>query len=149
MNRLSQKVVKARPFLKWAGGKTQLLVQLAAHYPCELVQGQLTRHVEPFLGSGAVFLDIAQRYPLRFAYLNDANRELILAFAVVQRDPQALIDRLLDRQQRYMALEEGAREESYYAVRSTYNAVLATFDYEYYSAAWIDRAAQMIFLNKT
>jgi DNA adenine methylase len=149
MNRPLHKVAKARPFLKWAGGKTQLLAQLAAHYPCELVQGQLTRHVEPFLGSGAVFLDIAQHYPLRFAYLNDANREVILAFAVVQRDPQALIDRLLGHQQRYMALEEDAREESYYAVRSAYNAALAYFDYEYYSAAWIDRAAQMILLNKT
>jgi DNA adenine methylase len=68
---------------------------------------------------------------------------------VVQRDPQALIDRLLDRQQRYMALAEDARQESYYAVRSAYNAAMASFDYDYYSVAWIDRAAQMIFLNKT
>ena len=114
MSELSQSGAKARPFLKWAGGKTQLLAQLRVHYPPELAQGQLTRHVEPFLGSGAVFLDIAQRYPIRFAYLNDANPELILAFAVVQRDPQALIDRLQEQQRRYMALEETARKETYY-----------------------------------
>lgn len=54
--------LQAKPFLKWAGGKTQLLPQFAEHFPPELQAGRISRYVEPFLGGGAVFLEIAQRY---------------------------------------------------------------------------------------
>ncbi len=74
----------AKPFIKWAGGKTQLLAQFAERYPSELIQGKITRYVEPFLGGGAVFLDIAQRYPIEEAILHDINEELILVYRVVQ-----------------------------------------------------------------
>jgi DNA adenine methylase len=53
---------RARPFLKWAGGKSQLLSQFEEFYPPELKLGHIKKYVEPFVGSGAVFFDIAQTH---------------------------------------------------------------------------------------
>lgn len=86
----------AKPFLKWAGGKTQLLEQLRANYPQELKDGGITRYVEPFLGGGAVFLDVMQRSEISEVYLYDINPELIVAYTAVQRDPAGLIARLTE-----------------------------------------------------
>ena len=65
----------ARPFLKWAGGKSQLLPQFRRHYPTELNSGDIHHYTEPFLGGGAVFLDIAQHYNITAAHLFDINEE--------------------------------------------------------------------------
>jgi DNA adenine methylase len=146
---LSNPAIAAKPFLKWAGGKSQLLLQLAAHFPPELAAGKLPRYVEPFLGSGALFLHLAQHYPIRSAYLTDANPELILVFRVVQQAPAALTDRLLEHQQRYALLDAAQRTGYFYRIRDDYNAQRAHIDFDRYSHAWVDRAAQMIFLNKT
>ena len=95
----------ARPFFKWAGGKTQLLGQLRAHYPAGLGQGAITRYVEPFVGGGAVFLDVLQTGHIQEAHLFDINPELIVAYTAVQRDPHGLIERLGDYRTRYLALD--------------------------------------------
>lgn len=78
----------AKPFLKWAGGKTQLLQQLRANYPPGLENGSIMRYVEPFLGGGAVFLDVMQRSEIAEVHLYDINPELIVAYTAVQRDPR-------------------------------------------------------------
>ncbi|NUQ36671.1 MAG: DNA adenine methylase [Caldilineales bacterium] len=138
-----------KPFLKWAGGKRQLLPQFAAYYPPELAAGELSRYVEPFLGGGAVFLDVAQRFPIQQAFLFDINPELILVYRVVQQAPTALIDQLQAQAQAYLARTPAGRAEYFYALRAAYNARRASIDHTRFSDAWIDRAAQMIFLNKT
>ena len=51
-----KQVLKAKPFLKWAGGKGQLLKQFEEHYPNELREGKITKYCEPFMGSGAIFI---------------------------------------------------------------------------------------------
>ncbi len=140
---------EARPFLKWAGGKGQLLAQLAACFPVALARGGLRRYVEPFLGGGALFLTVAQRYRIEAAFLSDANPELVLAYRVVQRDVEALIERLAGLERRYLAVEEAARRAEFYAVREAYNHGRAAVDPTRYAAHWVGRAAQMIFLNKT
>ena len=56
---------RARPFLKWAGGKSQLLAQFERYYPPELKTGMIEKYVEPFVGSGAVFFEIAQTYSIK------------------------------------------------------------------------------------
>lgn len=139
----------AKPFLKWAGGKSQLLPQFEAHFPPELTAGAIRRYIEPFLGGGALFLAVAQRHTFDHAYLTDINPELILAYSVVQRDPEALIEQLTQHQHAYDAHDEAARNHYYYTVRNEYNAQRAEIRFDHYTAAWISRAARLIFLNKT
>lgn len=139
---------EARPFLKWAGGKTQLLPQLREHYPAGLT-GAITRYFEPFVGGGAVFLDVLQRSAIEEAHIFDINPELIVAYTAVQRDPQGLIDLLAAYRQRYLEFDETGREEFFYGRRGHYNAQKATIDFACYSPAWVERTADLIFLNKT
>lgn len=145
---------EARPFLKWAGGKSQLLTQIAAHFPPELETGAITQYVESFLGGGALFLAVAQRYPVQRFVLTDINPELILAYRVVQQDVEALIDRLQDHAQHYLAADEPTRKNYFYAVRSAYNTQRRAIDLDQigptvFDPAWIERAAAMLFLNRT
>lgn len=139
----------AKPFLKWAGGKSQLLPQIRAYYPTALASGAICRYVEPFLGGGAVYLDVVQRFAIQESHLFDINEELILAYRVIQRDPRALIEQLTDHRQHYMTLTESARAAYFFCVRERYNAHKGDIDFQTYSATWTKRAADMIFLNKT
>jgi len=139
----------AKPFLKWAGGKSQLLAQLAAHYPPQLATGEIKRYVEPFVGGGALFLDVMQRFPIPEAFLFDINPELILVYRVVQQAAEALIAHLQAQQEAYLARSPQARAAYFYEMRAAYNAQRPTIDHAHFSEAWILRAAQMIFLNKT
>lgn len=84
--------VGAKPFLKWAGGKGQLLDKFKELYPKQLKQKKIKTFYEPFLGSGAVFFDIAQNYGIESAYLYDINEELILTYKVIQKDVSKLLD---------------------------------------------------------
>ncbi len=140
---------KARPFLKWAGGKSQLLAQFSAHYPEELGKGEICRYVEPFLGGGAVFLDVVQRFTVAQSVLFDINRELILAYRVVQQAPQGLVESLGELHKHYYSLDDNRRERYYYQIRDEYNSQCGEIDYERFSDRWIARTAFMIFLNKT
>lgn len=150
INRMAQtSVAEARPFLKWAGGKGQLLAQLAACFPAELARGELRRYAEPFLGGGALFLTVAQHYPIEAAWLSDANPELALVYRVVQRDVEALIDQLAGLERRYLAGDDDARRAAFYAVRDAYNQDRGAIARACYAPQWVTRAAQMIFLNKT
>ncbi len=143
------RIVQAKPFLKWAGGKSQLLSQLRPHYPPELKDGRIVRYVEPFLGGGAVFLDVAQSFDIHEAFLIDINEELILVYTVVQRDPARLIEALTDLRDHYFSLDAEPRADYFYEVRERYNTQKQAIDFTTYSDAWIERAAFMIFLNKT
>ena len=145
----NQNKKQAKPFIKWAGGKGQLLSQFAHYYPEALRNGTTTRYVEPFVGGGAVFLHVLQHYGIGEARLFDINPELILVYKVVQREPDALIA-LLERHSRaYYERTEGERKRLFYEVRHAYNAQLSEINFESFSDAWIARAARMIFLNKT
>lgn len=139
----------ARPFIKWAGGKRQLLSQLAHYYPQGLSDGSITRYVEPFLGGGAVFFNVAQHAHVGEFHLFDINPELILVYKVVQREPEALIERLLQYRDQYKTSTVKERERLFYQVRSAYNSQRPHIDFCRFSDAWLDRAAYMIFLNKT
>jgi len=145
----SQPIYQAKPLLKWAGGKSQLLAQFRLHYPPELNAGTIHRYVEPFLGGGAVFVDIAQRYDIAEAHLFDINAEIILTYTVVQREPRRLIEAMAGHRRHYIAQDDASRSDYFYAVREHYNAQRSTVDFAVFSDAWIDRAADMIFLNKT
>lgn len=139
----------AKPFLKWAGGKSQLLTQFAQYYPPELVQGKLTRYVEPFLGGGAVFIELAQRFGFERALLNDINPELVLVYRVVQQRVSQLIEHLAQHERRYLSADDEERKAYFYAVRDAYNVQRGIIDFDQFSEEWVIRAGYMIFLNRT
>lgn len=139
----------AKPFLKWAGGKGQLLDKFQDLYPKPLLQGQITTYCEPFLGSGAVFFDIVQKYNIQRACLYDINPELIITYQVIQKDVEKLIDLLRGFQKKYALLDATQRKQFFYEQRSAYNQQRHEIDLEKYSNKWYDRAAQFIFLNRT
>ena len=141
--------VGARPFLKWAGGKGQLLDKFQELYPKQLKENKIKNFYEPFLGSGAVFFDIAQKYEIENAYLYDINEELVLTYKVIQNDVSKLTDFLYRYQKSYLKLDKTKRQEFFYDQRTNYNLQRFNIDYDKYSENWFPRAAQLIFLNKT
>lgn len=140
---------QARPFLKWAGGKRQLLEQLDTYFPDELRAGQLERYIEPFVGSGAVFFRVVQSYPLQECLIADINAELILVYRVVKQDVEGLIAKLREIEDQYLLLDEANRREFYYRVRRRYNEQRRITQFNTYEPGWTDRAAYMLFLNRT
>jgi DNA adenine methylase len=140
---------KARPFLKWAGGKRQLLGQLEPYFPAELKSGGLSRYVEPFIGSGAVFFKLLQTFQLQECLIADINQELILVYQTIQRQVEGLIEQLEGLESRYLENDEVERRNFYYQVREQYNKQINSIDYGEYEPAWISRAALMLFLNRT
>nr|WP_319539438.1 DNA adenine methylase [uncultured Methanospirillum sp.] len=139
----------AKPFYKWAGGKTQLLHEFDLRFPQTLRTGALDRYVEPFIGGGAVFFFVMQLFPFRESVICDANEELVLTYQVIRQDVDALINLLKDFQSRYDALDEEGRKDLYLNVRSDLNGDRKGFDFSQYGTAWVERAAQLLFLNKT
>ena len=85
-------VLKVKPFIKWVGGKGQLLTTINNYFPEELKHGKINKYYEPFLGGGAVFFDIIKKYNIKTAYLSDLNEELILVYKVVQKNANNLIE---------------------------------------------------------
>ena len=140
---------KTRPFLKWAGGKTQLLSQFEKLYPPELKQGKINRYIEPFVGSGAVFFEIAQKYSVKSVYLYDINVELVIAYKVIQQNPTLLIEQLAELSKEYKRLEDKKRKAYFYQTRDRYNFQKHQIDYTCFAEDWIARAAMLIFLNRT
>ena len=133
----------AKPFLKWAGGKSQLLGELRKLYP--ITQHHLTNYVEPFVGGGAVFFDVLNTSTITKATLNDINPNLINAYRVIQEDSEALLSALNNLQEAYLAQDPEGRETAFYARREAYNN-LATAPLDGNN---VQRAALFIFLNKT
>lgn len=139
---------EAKPFLKWAGGKTQLLGEFDKRFPAELREGKVENYYEPFLGSGAVFFFIRTHYPqVRNFFLSDINYELISVFQVVQQHLNALIEQLTWLKREYLGSDD--REGFYYELRYAYNSVSRSAAPVRDAKDKIRRAAQTIFLNKT
>ena len=132
---------EAKPFLKWAGGKGQLLSQLEQHLPDDLKEHEFT-YIEPFVGGGALLFHMLQRFPnIKRTVINDVNSYLITAYKVIKDSPDNLIGRLSDLEQQYFALEdEAAKKDFYLQARAIFN------DDELDE---IDRAKYLIFLNRT
>jgi DNA adenine methylase len=84
------------PFVKWAGGKGQLLSELD-----KLIPIQFNRYFEPFLGGAAMFIHLASKNMISTAYLSDTNEELIKAFKVVRDSVGELIEVLNQHQREY------------------------------------------------
>ena len=132
-----------RPFVKWAGGKRQLLPTIEQHLFEGVRNGTITRYVEPFVGGGAVFFHLRQRYPLQEFYISDFNPDLVNAYVVIRDELGTLLDALQILADEYLPLEHEERSEVYYRIRDEYNASRED------PPSATDRAAQTIFLNRT
>ena len=132
-----------KPFLKWAGGKGQLLREIALYYPFE--RGEITKYAEPFVGGGAVLFDILSKYSLEDVYISDINAELINTYLVIRDDIDALIDLLLRLQTDFVPLGTDERRAYYTEKRSLFNRLKTTRS----EGTSVETAALMIFLNKT
>lgn len=141
--------LQVKPFLKWAGGKRQLLAQFAAMYPAALKNGSIKNYYEPFLGSGAVFFDIAQKYPIENAWLFDVNIDLVLTYQVIQEQAAKLTDTLHAIEKKYLALDKTARQLFFYDQRTLFNQQAGITPAIKNGKKRIARAAQLIFLNRT
>lgn len=114
-----------QPFLKWAGGKRQLLPEIRKYVP-----RRFKLYFEPFVGAAAVLFDIQPQT----AIINDANAELINCYEVIKRDPEALIAKLREHKN---------EKKHYYRVRSLDR------DPNFQELSDVERAARIIYLNKT
>ncbi len=135
---------KVRPFVKWAGGKAGLIPQITKYYPEALKTGKIDKYVEPFVGGGAVLLDVLQRYDVKKAYAYDTNKDLVNAFNVIKTDVEDLIKKLKKYEDEYLALDMEARKEYYYDIRNEYNSAEVKV-----GKLSSKRAAEFIFLNRT
>jgi len=140
---------KAKPFLKWAGGKNQLLGQFENYYPGELRKGKIEIYIEPFIGGGAVFFELIQKYNIRSSYISDVNKNLILTYQVIQQQPDILLEFLEQYQKEYDNTAEEKRSHLFLSMRKHFNCQQFEINYKKFSDNWIPRAAQLIFLNKT
>lgn len=140
-NRTEEKAVK--PFLKWAGGKGQLIKEIEQYYPFE--NGKITKYSEPFVGGGAVLFDILSKYDLDEVYISDINAELINTYRIIRDDIDVLIEMLHAMQNDFIPLDTEHRKGYYLNKRIRFNELKVNVD----KNINLEKAALMIFLNKT
>lgn len=138
----TEKTIK--PFLKWAGGKGQLLPAIRNVYPVELGKS-IKKYAEPFVGGGAVLFDILSNYDLNAVYISDINAELMNTYRIIRDDVKGLIELLTTVQDEYWPLENNERKKFYYEKRDKYNELKVKDN----STFNLECATLFIFLNRT
>jgi len=132
----------AKPFLKWAGGKSWLIEHIEPLLPPYLSSNSFT-YVEPFVGSGAMLFWFLDRFPkMEKAIINDLNGDLINVYRTIALQPEELISILDIMQKEYHFLEddEDGKKIYYYDKRDKFNLR---------DCSNVDHAALFIFLNRT
>ncbi len=139
----SAEATPAKPFLKWVGGKRQLLPVLEKNFP-EGLGDTVTRYAEPFLGGGATLFHVLSTHDIREVWVGDMNESLIATYRQVQENPDALMEHLADLENRYRAANVDERQQLFLQVREQYNT-LDRFDGKNQLVA----AALFMMLNRT
>ena len=135
---------RVKPFVKWAGGKGSLLNQLKNYYPLELKNGEIECYIEPFIGGGAVLIDILQNYKVKEAYAFDINFDLINSYNIIKNNVDELISNLKLLEKEYLSLGKDDRKKYFYNIRKQYNSYRLTKD-----EMSLQKATEFIFLNRT
>ncbi len=131
--------VNISPFLKWAGGKTQMLPQITENLPSDFQK--INRYVEPFVGAGAVFFYFISNDCFNEYIINDINEKLINLYRVMRDNCDGLIKELKKLKEEYLLKDEiENKEEYYYKIREEFNKN---------SSSDVRMGAIFIFLNKT
>ena len=135
-------MAKAKPFIKWVGGKSQLIEQLDAQLPADFGNWENVTYIEPFVGGGAMLFYMLQRYPnIEHAIINDINPDLTTCYRTVRDTPEQLIESLMDIENAYLALEtEEERKDFFMTARERYNEK---------NLDPIENTTKFFFLNRT
>ena len=135
---------KVKPFIKWAGGKGSLIPQLKNYYPFELNNMKINKYVEPFVGGGAVLINILQEYDVKESYAFDINMDLINCYNVIKNDVENLIKELDLKEKEFKKLQGEERQKYFYDIRKEYNSYKINEE-----EVNVKRASEFIFLNRT
>ena len=135
--------IECKPFIKWVGGKGQLLPEINKLYPIELGK-TINKYAEIFIGGGAVLFDILSKYKLDEVYISDKNLELINAYKSIRDNIDILIKSLKEMEEEYIPLDDENRKIYYYEKRQKYNKLKINIEENN-----IEKASLFIFLNKT
>lgn len=130
--------IGAKPFLKWAGGKTQLLEEINKYYP-----EKIEKYSEPFVGGGAVLFDVLAKFQPKEILINDINPELTNCYSHIRDNVDTVITLLTDWEKEYLALEMDGRKEDFLSKRTRFNELILIKEES------AEKAALMIYLNKT
>ncbi len=136
------KIIQIKPFVKWVGGKGQLIEQLERYIPTN-GEKLLTKYAEPFVGGGALLFNILSKYNFESLYVSDTNAELINAYNVIKNKVDDLIMRLTEMQLAYIPMDENGRKYYYYKARDRFNNLQIS------ATTSVEKATLFIFLNKT
>ena len=135
--------IECKPFIKWVGGKGQLLSEINKLYPVELGKN-IKKYAEIFVGGGAVLFDILSKYKLDEVYISDKNLELINTYKSIRDNVGILIKSLKEMEEQYIPLDTENRKDYYYKKREEYNSLKINSEVNN-----IEKAVLFIFLNKT
>lgn len=134
-------MIKAKPFIKWVGGKTQLIDSIEKSLPRNFIEQNSVTYIEPFVGGGAILFWILQQYPnISKAVINDINSDLTTAYKTIKDNPSELVRFLQRIQDEYLPLNEDKRKEYYLNKRDRFNTK---------SIDSVENTALFIFLNRT
>lgn len=137
-NRPEKAAKTASPFVKWAGGKTQLLDEIRKKYP-----EKIERYCEPFVGGGAVLFDVLERFSPSEVQINDINKELMNAYRQIRKNVDNIIEILSEYQKSFWEKNDGDRKIMYLEKRERFNDLILQ------SQNTAEKAALFIFLNRT
>ena len=132
---------KCKPFLKWAGGKGQLIEEIEKFYP---FNDKINKYAEPFIGGGAILFDILNKYDLKNIYISDINKELLNCYIVIKENVGLLINLLKKMEIEFLNKIEEERKIYYYSKREEFNFLKKELNKNE-----VKLAALMIFLNRT
>ena len=135
--------IECKPFIKWVGGKGQLIPEISKLYPVELGK-TINKYAEIFIGGGAVLFDILSKYRLDEVYISDKNLELINTYKTIRDNVDILIKSLKEMEEEYIPLDDENRKIYYYEKRQEYNNLKINIEKNN-----IEKASLFIFLNKT
>ena len=131
----------AKPFVKWAGGKSGLLSQLENLLPQDFDMLKDVTYIEPFVGGGAMLFHMLRKHKnIKKAVINDIDVDLIRCFELIAKNPRVLIRRLREMEILYYRCSENEKNDLYYLYRDRYNGEDIDQD---------EKAALFIFLNHT
>ncbi|MBR4786483.1 MAG: DNA adenine methylase [Bacteroidales bacterium] len=137
----STKIKEAKPFVKWAGGKRQLIPTIDEFVAVANGKVAIDTYVEPFVGGGAVLFWILSNYDqIKRVVINDINVDLMTAYQVVRDAPEDLIEALAKLQSKYYSIKVDERMVFFNQVRDAYNKK---------ELDSVENTSYFIFLNRT